>query len=185
MAVATPLCPDSCSAGAKISCHVSMRWENDQLRPVLMHSKLGDLHGEAKLSDPGYSVKLRRLLRPSPVRGRRFWQPGPRNSDTARRQGHRPTWQRVPAVRRECEAGVGPTRQGATRGRCARDEAVQVEMGHVVIVSGGPKPVALGPSQRFSFSFYIFLFLLVSKFHFKFRFKFKSCARLSSNYIVK
>ena len=143
----------SCSAGAKISCHVSMRWENDQLRPVLMHSKLGDLHGEAKLSDPGYSVKLRRLLRPSPVRGRRFWQPGPRNSDTARRQGHRPTWQRVPAVRRECEAGVGPTRQGATRGRCARDEAVQVEMGHVVIVSGGPKPVAVGPSQRFSFSF--------------------------------
>jgi hypothetical protein len=101
----------SCSAGAKISCHVSMRWENDQLRPVLMHSKLGDLHGEAKLSDPGYSVKLRRLLRPSPVRGRRFWQPGPRNSDTARRQGHRPTWQRVPAVRRECEAAVGPTSQ--------------------------------------------------------------------------
>jgi hypothetical protein len=130
MVVATPLCPDSCSAGAKISCQVSMRWENDQLRPVLMHSKLGDLHGEAKLSDPGYSVKLRRLLRPSPVRGRRFWQPGPRNSDTARRQGHRPTWQQVPAVRRECEAGVGPTRQGATRGRCARDEAVQVEMGH-------------------------------------------------------
>jgi hypothetical protein len=124
------LCPDSCSAGAKICCQVSMRWENDQLRPVLMHSKLGDLHGEAKLSDPGYSVKLRRLLRPSPVQGRRFWQPGPRNSDTARRQGHRPTWQRVPAVRRECEAGVGPTRQGATCGRCARDEAVQVEMGH-------------------------------------------------------
>jgi hypothetical protein len=57
--------------------------------------------------------------------------------------------------------------------------------GRVVIVSGGPKPVALGPSQRFSFSFYIFLFLLVSKFHFKFRFKFKSCASLSSIYIVK
>jgi hypothetical protein len=30
----------------------------------------------------------------------------------------------------ECEAGVGPTRQGVTRGRYARTEAVQVELGH-------------------------------------------------------
>jgi hypothetical protein len=36
----------------------------------------------------------------------------------------------------------------------------------------------------FSFSFPIFFFF-TPKFHFEFRFKFKSCAKLSSNYIVK
>jgi hypothetical protein len=52
-----------------------------------------------------------------------------------------------------------------------------------------PEWHVVGPTTHFSllllyFSF-PFLSLLVFKIHFKFRFKFKSCARLSSNYIVK
>jgi hypothetical protein len=44
-----------------------------------------------------------------------------------------------------------------------------------------------GP-RRTLFFFILFLFFslfFISKFHFKFIFKFKSCAKLSSNYIVK
>jgi hypothetical protein len=55
-------------------------------------------------------------------------------------------------------------------------------------LGAGPMSEDQAHEQIRSYFFILFLFssqFLIPKFHFKFRFKFKSCARLSSNYIVK